>query len=267
MFKVLHQLSEAELRNLAAALRDGLRLEPGQRNHSVHQICGARSREVNYCLDTLSNQGLTNYHAATLIDAVADGKHVYEDPAFILDLVLSGPDVPGIQPRDTSAVLHDLFTQAKTEVLVVGYAVYQGNNVFKYLANQMNLFPDLKVTLCLDIRRNYDEPTPAEEILRRFAADFLTYHWPWDKLPNLYYDPRSLATDMNRRSSLHAKCVVVDRSRSFVTSANFTEAAQKRNIETGVLVKHSPVAERLSLYFEKLIESGQLLECALPCSE
>lgn len=265
MFKVLHQLSEQELRSLAAALRDGLHIDTGRGNHSLHQICGARTPGVEACLRAISYQGFTNHHAATLIDAVVDGKQVYQDPASLIDLVLSGPDVPGIQPRDTSAVLHDLVTQAKREVLVAGYAVYQGNQVFEYLAARMEQIPSLRVTLCLDIRRDYEDSRPADGILKRFATDFRTYHWPWDKLPKLYYDPRSLATDKNRRSSLHAKCVVVDRTRSFVTSANFTEAAQKRNIETGVLVSHPPVAERLSLYFETLIASNKLLECTLTC--
>jgi phosphatidylserine/phosphatidylglycerophosphate/cardiolipin synthase-like enzyme len=34
-------------------------------------------------------------------------------------------------------------------------------------------------------------------------------------------------------ASLHAKCVIVDRSRALVTSAHFTDAAQRKNIEVG----------------------------------
>ncbi len=32
---------------------------------------------------------------------------------------------------------------------------------------------------------------------------------------------------------LHARCVVVDRARAFVSSANFTQRGQERNIEVG----------------------------------
>jgi phosphatidylserine/phosphatidylglycerophosphate/cardiolipin synthase-like enzyme len=52
--------------------------------------------------------------------------------------------------------------------------------------------------------------------------------------------------------------VVVDRSRALVTSANFTDAAQKRNIEAGVDLRHKPTAERIADYFRGLIATGQL---------
>ena len=50
----------------------------------------------------------------------------------------------------------------------------------------------------------------------------------------MFFDPRSL--DPEVRASLHAKAVVVDERRTFVTSANFTDAALDRNIELGLVV-------------------------------
>jgi phosphatidylserine/phosphatidylglycerophosphate/cardiolipin synthase-like enzyme len=58
--------------------------------------------------------------------------------------------------------------------------------------------------------------------------------------------------------SLHAKCVVVDERWAFVTSANFTEAAQERNIEAGVLLDHPKLAEALAARFRALREGGRL---------
>jgi phosphatidylserine/phosphatidylglycerophosphate/cardiolipin synthase-like enzyme len=75
-------------------------------------------------------------------------------------------------------------------------------------------------------------------------------------MPEVYYDPRSLETDGGQRSSLHAKCVVVDRSVAFISSANFTEAAQKRNIEIGVLIRSASFAERIDSHFDALAASG-----------
>jgi phosphatidylserine/phosphatidylglycerophosphate/cardiolipin synthase-like enzyme len=57
---------------------------------------------------------------------------------------------------------------------------------------------------------------------------------------------------------LHAKCVVVDERWAFVTSANFTEAAQERNIEAGVLLDHPKLAEALVARFQALREGGWL---------
>ena len=75
-------------------------------------------------------------------------------------------------------------------------------------------------------------------------------------MPEIYFDPRSLATDGKPKAVLHAKCVVVDGKTSFVSSANFTEAAQERNIEVGVLVRSQVLAERLMGFFAALVSTG-----------
>ena len=41
-----------------------------------------------------------------------------------------------------------------------------------------------------------------------------------------------------------------------MSSANFTEAAQERNIEVGVLVRSQIVAERLIAFFAALVSTG-----------
>src|ERR1035441_5495481 len=82
-------------------------------------------------------------------------------------------------------------------------------------------------------------------------------HWPTDRaLPEIYFDPRSLSIDAKQRAVLHAKCIVVDGQTAFVSSANFTEAAQERNIEVGVLVRSQIIAERLTTFFAALISTG-----------
>ena len=55
--------------------------------------------------------------------------------------------------------------------------------------------------------------------------------------------------------SLHAKCIVVDGSTALVTSANFTDRGQTRNIEAGVLVRDRGFAERLASQWIGLIEA------------
>jgi phosphatidylserine/phosphatidylglycerophosphate/cardiolipin synthase-like enzyme len=120
------------------------------------------------------------------------------------------------------------------------------------------------VWCCLDIRRPLNDTSLADGLVRRFAQDFVTRHWPWEPKPEVYYDPRSLETPGAHRSSLHAKCVVVDHRAALITSANFTEAAQERNIECGVIMRHSPIVEQLHRYFKTLCESRQLRRCELP---
>jgi phosphatidylserine/phosphatidylglycerophosphate/cardiolipin synthase-like enzyme len=150
-------------------------------------------------------------------------------------------DVPGAVNRDTSVVIRDLFANAKQTVLVAGYAVYQGHKVFQALAERMLEIPSLSVRLFLDIQRPHGDRTSSAELIRRFAARFRQSQWPRDcTLPEIYFDPRSLETEADKRASLHAKTVVVDSRYLFVSSANFTEAANLRNIEVGVAIDSPP---------------------------
>ncbi len=152
------------------------------------------------------------------------------------------------------------------EVLVAGFAVYQGKEVFSRLAERMVEIPELRVRFFLEIRRNPGDTALASELVRRFVARFRTKEWPGEKLPELYCDPRSLEANREKRSSLHAKCVVIDREVAFVTSANFTEAAQERNIEVGALIRSEAFANDLHRQFDLLLEANALVRVFIPNS-
>ena len=57
-----------------------------------------------------------------------------------------------------------------------------------------------------------------------------------------------------RAASLHAKCVIADRSSALITSANLTSAGINDNIELGVLIEAGPLPARLHRHLELLIE-------------
>jgi phosphatidylserine/phosphatidylglycerophosphate/cardiolipin synthase-like enzyme len=173
-----------------------------------------------------------------------------------IDLVASGPEAVGATNRDTRAVVREMFTAAERSVTVVGYAVYQGKKVFEALARRADERPELAVRMFLDVQRARVDQSLSSQIVQRFAQRFRAREWPGTRMPEVYHDPRSLETDGARRSSLHAKCVVVDRSVAFISSTNFTEAAQKRNIEIGVLIRSVSFADRLDSHFDALAASG-----------
>ena len=56
----------------------------------------------------------------------------------------------------------------------------------------------------------------------------------------------------------HRGVVVVDGRWTLLTSANFTEAAQERNIEAGVVINDRRVAERMTRQFDQFVERGVL---------
>jgi phosphatidylserine/phosphatidylglycerophosphate/cardiolipin synthase-like enzyme len=108
-----------------------------------------------------------------------------------------------------------------------------------------------------DIQRNPGDTSTPSELVARFAHSFRTHQWPIGKrLPEIFYDPRSLEFDRSKAAALHAKCVVVDRTELFVSSANFTEAAQHKNIEVGLLLRSPIITERLLSFLNQLVEAG-----------
>jgi phosphatidylserine/phosphatidylglycerophosphate/cardiolipin synthase-like enzyme len=58
----------------------------------------------------------------------------------------------------------------------------------------------------------------------------------------------------------HAKFVVVDRTAALVTSANFSNAAAKLNLECGLLSHDATVAESLVRQLETLYDHGALVD-------
>jgi phosphatidylserine/phosphatidylglycerophosphate/cardiolipin synthase-like enzyme len=52
--------------------------------------------------------------------------------------------------------------------------------------------------------------------------------------------------------------VVVDGRWTLLTSANFTEAAQERNIEAGVVIDDTRLAERVERQLDQFVEAGVL---------
>jgi phosphatidylserine/phosphatidylglycerophosphate/cardiolipin synthase-like enzyme len=252
------RLSEADLRQLGGALQAGRLTVPFSAVSLQRYLAADRIEAVVAESQRLHEAGLNGTQVAYLLAALANDRADRPPFAEVLDLVATGPEAPGVALRDTAVVVRELFAQARHSVLVVGYAVHQGRQVFRALAKRMEQRSTLEVRLCLDVQRRWGDSTPAEELAQRFAERFRTREWPGSRLPAVYYDPRSLALDAKSRSSLHAKCVVVDRQVAFVSSANFTEAAQERNIEVGVLLRVPALAEQLTRHFQALMEVGVL---------
>jgi len=130
------------------------------------------------------------------------------------ELVWTGPEAPGVANRNTSVVVREMFGSATSEVIVAGFAVYQGQEVFRRLDERMAEVPGLRVRFFLDIQREYRDETAASELVWKFLNRFRSIEWPGEKRPELYYDPRSLAESQDKRSSLHAKCIDIDSGNS-----------------------------------------------------
>lgn len=263
MTEELRKLSERDMRELANALRSGRLLPPFSVVALQRIISGDGALQTVEGLDKLATLGFSPEQIAVTFDILRADRANRPRIEDILDLVTTGPDVPGVESRDTGVVVRELFANAKQSVLVAGYAVYQGHKVFQALADRMLETPGLSVRLFLDIQRPHGDTTSSPELIHRFADRFCQSQWPKDRpLPEVYFDPRSLDAAADKRACLHAKAIVVDFRYVFVSSANFTEAAQLRNIEVGVAFDSVPLARRIASFFDALLAARQLLPVA-----
>lgn len=208
-------------------------------------------------LEQLCEQGFNETQIAHTLKLLVADRSTRQIDEALFECVTSGPEAPGITNRDTAVVVRELFSHAEKSVMVVGFAVYQGRQVFESLAHRMDANPDLDVQLYLNIPRGYRDTTLSQILVAQFVNNFKTKEWPKEsRLPKVFYDPRSLAEEHSKRSSLHAKCVVVDERHIFISSANFTEAAQERNIEVGLKVESEKLAKQLLGHFDQLLNHG-----------
>lgn len=261
MTEHLLRLPDTDLQELVKALRAN-RLEAPYTPNGVHRIVSSTHvSEVSVDLQDLAEQGFAPNHIATTIELMVKARNQRPLAEDLIDLVTTGPQAPGVSNRDTSVVVRELFAHAQQSVLVAGYAVYQGQRVFQALADRMDEIPVLKVRMFLDVQRPPGDTSASREIVRRFADRFRVKQWPKERRhPEIYFDPRALELNSQKKACLHAKCIVVDRKDVFVSSANFTEAAQERNLEVGLLI-HSPVlAERVQGHFETLLDATLLTQ-------
>ena len=249
------RFSAADLRGLASAIRAG-RLAPQPGRLALQSYCDPERS------DWLAREfGAMQASAATLaqwLELLAQERERVAAARGSIDLVWTGPEVEGMHNRETGAAVRELFSTAKQAVLAVGYAIHQGKEVLAPLAANLDRNPGLEVRMVVDIQRAFGDTTGEHDLVARYAAQFRREQWPGATLPAVFYDPRSLALDTEQRSSMHAKCVVVDRSVAFVTSANFTAAAQQRNFELGLLVRDVDLSRSVCDHFDALVRAGVL---------
>jgi phosphatidylserine/phosphatidylglycerophosphate/cardiolipin synthase-like enzyme len=256
----IDQANPIDLEVVARALVDG-RLAAPYTKADV-QIVGA-DPDASAFLESL--RGAEPTVVAWMLERLArERRRAADRHAAVAHLVWSGASEGAQSIRDTRVVLSNLFSRVERNVLVSTYVVHNGRAVFAPLTKRLHERPGIDVELYVNLpsRTGLDEDEQRE--VARYLDTFAREHWPEDlPLPALYYDPEGRKLG-HARTSLHAKCVVVDERWAFITSANFTEAAQERNIEAGVLLDHPELAEALAARFRALREGGILRRMGAP---
>jgi phosphatidylserine/phosphatidylglycerophosphate/cardiolipin synthase-like enzyme len=247
-------LSASDLIALKEALRTGRLPAPFLPALVARIVPHAVAPEVATALQGMAASGANREGLVVALELLARTRA--QQPALdeLIELVTTGPEAGAVTNRDTHVVVQELFRNAERSVLVAGYELHRAEPLFRTLAERMTLEPRPAVQMFLNVKRPVGDTSSDRELIAHFVHRFRTRHWPVDGLlPEVYFDPRSLELDSKSKAVLHAKCIVIDGLTSFVSSANFTEAGQQRNIEVGVLVRSPIIAARLASFFSGLI--------------
>ncbi len=266
MTSIFRQLSLPNLIGLATAIADDRLPIPVTEAALLSYVPCLLAKPVVSELNRLIDTGVTLSHLAYTLRILAEERLESQKLRDRIDLVWTGQEFSGSSSRDTRIVVCELFQSATESVLISSFALDKGDStrlLFQALSERMTLFPNLDVRIFLNVHRPYQDLTSESILLRQFAEFFRRDIWSGNKLPEVFHDPRSLSVEPNKRACLHAKCVVIDRERVLVTSANFTEAAHDRNIEAGILIDDPAIADAITNQFNSLVVSGKLRPIAM----
>ena len=194
---------------------------------------------------------------AAMVEAIIETRRHATDVSLSQTLVVTGPATSQTENLKTGARFIQVVQHAKRELMLATFALYQGDRILEPIHDAMTLNPSLDVTLILNVARKYGDRTKNEDILDSARQEFAK-NWPWPQMPSVWYFPESLNLNSADRASMHAKFVIADEERCFITSANFTEAAQKKNIEVGIELSNSLEPKLLSHYFKQLMTDGKI---------
>ena len=255
----LLDLPASTLMELGNALRGGS-LRYGVSAGMLSPFAGNRAGELATALQSVLDSGCTTEALGRITLAMHAAKARMERTDNALYLALSGPEVPGTPVVSTPTVVRALFEEAKHDVIVASYVFYQCKVLLAPLAAKLDADPTFKARFIVDLSHQRQHATEALPIVaNRFKVNFLGNYWSGNREPEFWHDPRVFEEDDRTRTGvMHAKVVIIDSEAALVTSANFTEAAQNRNIEAGVIIRLSQQVCSLRCYFEGLMNTGGL---------
>jgi len=244
----LREVSTSAIERMREAIAGGQLRPPVDRASLV--ACGIRHQ-----LDAIEG-ALAGHRSAACLAILDVALAEREDRRPTPELVWTGPEGPGGTARDTAVVLRALFETARESVVLAGYSFDHAQDVLAPLhaamaahAVQASFFVNVP-----QVERPVDDD--GDDHLAKHLGGFVGANWPFGPpLPRLYFDRRALQPGPPY-CSLHAKCVVVDGARAFVSSANFTQRGQERNIEVGVLIEDPSFASYLAGQWLGLIDAG-----------
>lgn len=164
------------------------------------------------------------------------------------EIAWTGPATEAVPLRRVDQVIYDMVGNAKEEVLLVTYAAYKAERALKALRDATDRGVRVKLVIELAQESGGKITFDGLQAFRTAVPSAQVFYWPMD---------RRKRSASGAYGAMHAKCLVADRSRAIVSSANLTDYALEANMELGLLVERA-IAGRLAEHFDQLIVRGEL---------
>ncbi len=166
-----------------------------------------------------------------------------------IQLVWTGPDVKQVPVRRSEQVLLDIINDAKTSLYLISFVLVNVPAIENALSQAIDRGVDVRLLLESEDKEGTSSFRSTIERLNVEIPGLALYYWPRVNRENV----------VGGFARVHAKCVVADRSKAFLTSANLTSAALDKNIEMGVRIDGGSIPATIEQQFIWMIRLKEIL--------
>lgn len=216
--------------------------------HTIRQSFGPNLNPILF--DSLEKAWQTNGEvtpgevAAAILGAqfVSDGL----SNEGTVELVWTGPKTGLIPIRRTSQVLQELIDSAQKNLFVVSFVFFGASQVVEAMNAAIARGVRLQILMESSVKHGGTVTGDCAAAMHQAVPGAILYVWRTNK---------KSSGQGSVSQSMHAKCAVADENMAFITSANLTSAALKRNMELGVLIRGGSQPRRLQEHLRALVQT------------
>jgi phosphatidylserine/phosphatidylglycerophosphate/cardiolipin synthase-like enzyme len=255
-------LPSRTLQAVAQALRQ-LHGTPSSWADLLESFGAGVKQQLEPLLVELTREGAHPRLIGALLEELARSRAELEQERESWSFVWSGPKPLHNNVSDTWATINRLIDEAETSLLIATYNIGLSKDcrdLFEHLAQRLTNGSLQEVQLFFHPKQIEQElgPQPLPQISEWFSRKV----WPWDAKPLAYVD-RRLVERSQDGCYQHAKAVIVDagrpKAKALITSANFSETAQRHNYEAGCLITAAWQVDRIAEHFQSLVRQDYFI--------
>lgn len=165
------------------------------------------------------------------------------------EIAWTGPATEAVPLRRVDQVVYGMVETAKEEILLVTYAAHKAERALEVLQNATARRVRVKFVIELAEESGGKISFDGLQMLRSSVPLAEIFYWPLD---------RRKRNASGAYGAMHVKCLVADKSKAFISSANLTDYALEMNMELGLLIEGA-MASRLAEHFDQLTVRGDLI--------